>query len=147
MAASNIHLTLVFLGDVEAGRIPDLCALAQSVVAPGFELAIDNVSYWRHNRIVWTGPGLCPDALRTLVADLESALKSSGFCFDERSYMPHITLLRNARRAPAAQMIAAVSWHVADFVLVQSVRRDNGTAYEPVGRWPLGAGEMGGPGG
>lgn len=144
MPTPNIHLTLVFLGDVETGRIPDVRASAQTVAAQRFELAIDNVHYWRHNRIVWTAPKECPHPLLTLVADLESALKNSGFRFDERPYLPHITLLRNARRAPAVQTIAGIPWHIADFALVQSLHRDNASVYEVMQNWPLGAGKISG---
>ena len=135
----NIHLTLVFLGDVEAGRIPGLCALAEKVVAPGFELAIDTVNYWRHNRIVWAAPHECPAALQTLVAALGSALKARGFAFDGRPYLPHITLLRAARHAPALQTVDAIRWRMVDFVLVQSLSYDRTTVYEVMQRWPLGA--------
>lgn len=140
MLTRNIHLTLVFLGNVAAGRIPDLCALAKGIVAPRFELAIGTVNHWRHNRIVWAGPKECPDALRMLVADLESALRNSGFRFDERPYAPHITLLRDARRAPAAQTMGDIPWRIADFALVRSLRRDHATVYEVMQRWPLAAG-------
>ena len=135
----NIHLTLVFLGDVEAGRIPDLCALAEKIVAPGFELAIDTVNYWRHNRIVWAAPQECPAALQALVAGLERALKGGGVRFDQRPYLPHITLLRAARHAPTMQTVDAIRWRVVDFVLVQSLSYDRTTAYEVMQRWPLGA--------
>lgn len=135
----NIHTTLVFLGDVEAGCIPDLCGLAEKVVAPGFELAIDTVSYWRHNRIVWAAPHECPAALQALVAALGSALKAGGIRFDGRPYLPHITLLRAARHAPALPAVDAIRWRVVDFVLVQSLSYDRATAYEVMQRWPLGA--------
>lgn len=135
----NIHLTLVFLGDVEASRIPDLCALASEVVAPGFELAIDTVNYWRHNRIVWATPQECPAALQALVTALERALKAGGFGFDGRPYMPHITLLRAARHAPPMQTVDAIRWRVVDFVLARSLSYDRTTVYEVVQRWPLGA--------
>jgi 2'-5' RNA ligase len=134
----NIHLTLVFLGDVEARRIPDLYTLAAGVVAPTFELAIDTVNYWRHNRIVWAAPQECPAALQTLVAALERALKAGGVGFDGRPYLPHITLLRGARRAPPVQTVDAVRWRVADFVLVRSLSYDRTTVYEVMRRWPLG---------
>ena len=135
----NIHLTLVFLGDVEASRIPDLCALASEVVAPGFELAIDTVNYLRHNRIVWAAPQECPAALQALVTALERALKAGGFGFDGRPYMPHITLLRAARHAPPMQTVDAIRWRVVDFVLARSLSYDRTTVYEVVQRWPLGA--------
>ncbi len=144
MLTRNIHLTLVFLGDVAASWIPDLRALAEGIVAQRFELAIATVNYWRHNRIVWAGPKECPDAMQMLVADLESALKAGDFRFDERPYAPHITLLRDARRAPAAQTVADIPWRIADFALVQSLHRDNASVYEAIQRWPLGAGKING---
>jgi 2'-5' RNA ligase len=134
----NIHLTLVFLGNVAASRISDLCALADKVVAPGFELVIDSVNYWRHNRIVWAAPLECPAALHALVSALESALKAGGVGFDERHYKPHITLLRAARTAPPPmQTIDAIRWSIFDFALVRSRRIASSTIYEVVQRWPL----------
>ena len=137
MAASNIHLTLVFLGDVEAGRIPDLCALAQSVVAPGFELAIDNVSYWRHNRIGWLGASETPPQHFELVRALNGALQRAGFPVDARPHVPHVTLLRNSRggEVPAC---TPVIWPIDDFVLVKSNLDTDGAHYEVIRRWPLG---------
>lgn len=136
MLTRNIHLTLVFLGNVAAARLPELYLLAETVAAPRFDLVIGAAGYWRHNRIVWTGPGQCPDALQALVAALEGALKANGFRFDERPYVPHITLLRDARRAPTTQAVGDIRWPVADFALVQSLRRDNATVYEVLRRWP-----------
>lgn len=137
--ANNIHLTLVFLGTVPAARIAELCRAGDSVTAPCFGMDVGGADYWRHNRIVWAGPPLCPDALRTLVADLESALASRGFDYDQRVYVPHITLLRDARCAPVTPPMTAIRWSVGGFVLVQSVRRDRALVYEVLRHWPLGA--------
>lgn len=134
--AAHLHLTLVFLGNVATRRIPELCALAAEIAAPRFELAIDGVDCWPHNRIVWAGPRTCPDALRRLVADLEGALQQSGFRFDARPYVPHITLRRNARAATLLPAFDSLCWRVSDFSLVQSLRRDNKTVYEIVQHWP-----------
>ncbi len=133
----NIHLTLVFLGNVAAGRIPDLCALAERITAPGFDLVIDSVNHWRHNSVVWAAPQECPAALRALVTALENALKVTGVVFDERPYRPHVTLLRGARRAPPLPMSEVINWRAADFALVQSLGRDRTTVYEVLQRWPL----------
>jgi RNA 2',3'-cyclic 3'-phosphodiesterase len=140
MATRNIHLTLVFLGNVEADCVPGLRAIADAIIAPRFELVVDRIGYWRHNRLAWAGPQACPDALRALVADLEGSLKKSGFHCDERAYAAHITLLRDVHSAPAMRTVAAIPWRIADFALVQSLRRDNSTVYEPLQRWPLAAG-------
>ena len=56
----NIHLTLVFLGDVARERLVQLEALAAAVTSARFDLDVDRVEYWRHNRIVWAGVERCP---------------------------------------------------------------------------------------
>lgn len=135
--ARNLHLTLVFVGNIGAGRVQQLCELAAGFAAPAFAMTVDVVEYWRHNRIVCAGPRECAEALRTLVAGLEEALKAGGFRFDRRPYAPHITLLRNARSAPHVPAAGDIAWQARDFALVQSVHREGGSVYEVVGRWPL----------
>jgi len=53
--------------------------------------------------------------------------------------VPHITLVRDARRAPAQSRLAPVSWPVSEFALVESVQLDNSHMYEVLQSWPLGA--------
>lgn len=138
MLAGNIHLTLAFLGNVPGGRIAELHALATAVAAPCFDLNIDTLTYWRHNRIVWAGTRECPAALRDLVAQLARALRTAGFRCEEREYAPHVTLLRDARRAPAVRAVNGIVWRAGEFTLVRSLRRDGAVLYEAMGRWPLG---------
>ena len=133
----NIHLTLVFLGDIDRERLAQLEALAARVTSARFDLDVDRVEYWRHNRIVWAGVERCPEPLHELVKRLELGLSSAGLRFDKRAYAPHITLLRNARRAPANATMRTIAWPVARFALVESVRREKGRAYEVLKEWPL----------
>jgi 2'-5' RNA ligase len=134
--AHNIHLTLVFIGDVARGRVADLEALAATVVAPRFDLAIDRLGYWRHNRILWAGVEECPQALRTLVERLQQPAAAAGFRIERRPYVPHVTLRRDAQRAPANTRIR-VEWPVTEFALVESAQRERGRVYEVLRRWPL----------
>jgi len=136
--AHNIHLTLAFLGDVARGRMSRLEEIAAAISGQRFELNVSRVEYWRHNRIVWAGVTHCPGELQALAAGLERALSTEGFRFDRRPYVPHITLLRDAHRAPATAAIPAVSWRVHDFALVESVPRERGRVYEVLRGWPLG---------
>lgn len=138
IAARNIHLTLVFLGNVATGRMPDLHALAATMAAPAFDLIVDAVEYWRHNRIVWAGTAACPEALRALVTQLTCASRKAGFRCEGREYVPHITLLRDARCSPTVQACGGVVWRADDFVLVRSLHRNGAVVYEVIGRWPLG---------
>jgi RNA 2',3'-cyclic 3'-phosphodiesterase len=137
--AGYIHLTLAFLGDVERCRLERLESIAASITARCFDLLVEHVEYWQHNHIVWAGVSGCPDALQTLVADLGRVLAPEGFRPEGRPYVPHITLLRNARRAPVASAIAPIGWPVRRLALVESVRRENGRAYEVLREWALSA--------
>lgn len=137
--AHNIHLTLVFLGAVPRERLEGLERLAATIEGEPFTLTVDRVDYWRHNRILWAGVKDCPDGLAALVKRTERALGGVGFRLNSRPYVPHITLVRDARRAPAQSRLAPVSWPVSEFALVESVQLDNAHMYEVLQSWPLGA--------
>jgi RNA 2',3'-cyclic 3'-phosphodiesterase len=136
-APEKIHLTLFFVGDVERGRLVSLHALAGSVRTNAFSLPIDAVGYWRHNLIVWGGTRRCPDALAGLVGHLQERLSAEGIKSDERPYVPHVTLVRNAQRGPKRTRLGPFAWHADDFVLVESVPARDGVRYDVIGRWPL----------
>jgi len=139
MRRNNIHLTLVFLGNVETSRIDALRAVGDAVVAPSFAMTLKQLGWWRHNRVAWAAPDAAPEQLQVLVHQLQNGLRAAGFAFDDRPvYAPHVTLLRNARceevEWPAFE---SLEWAANEFVLVRSVTRDEGATYEAIGRWPL----------
>lgn len=135
---SNIHLTLVFLGNLPRDRLAVLEAIAPKVQGHRFTLKVDRLEYWRHNRILWAGTRDTPEALQALVTRLQDALAGADFKFDRRPYVPHITLLRNARGAPVDNHLPAVEWPVEDFALVESAPRERGRVYQVLRSWPLG---------
>ena len=136
----NLHLTLFFLGNVAADRMSTLIELAAQLSRADFDLEFGVTGYWRHNRIVWAAPHSAPEALRGLVHELEQGLWRADFSFDRQSrgnnYVPHVTLLRNAR-PPSALAAVSFHWHVNDFALIESVRGANGPTYQVRARWPL----------
>jgi len=135
--AHNIHLTLVFLGDQPRERVAALGTLVATISAPRFAMSVERLGYWRHNRILWAVLEESPPALQMLVDQLRQALAVAGFRIDQRPYVPHVTLLRNASRAPADSRFPAVSWPVSEYALVESVQRGRGRAYEVLRSWPL----------
>lgn len=147
--AENIHLTLVFLGEVSVNRLDALCQVANEVRGAGvqtFDFAIEEVHYWKHNRIAYAGTAKVPQGLLDLVSALQSALSAAGFAFDQQaSYVPHITLVRKARcPAPSIklgtglpELAQPVVWPVREWVLVKSGQANGRSGYTPIGRWPL----------
>lgn len=138
LPARNIHLTLVFLGEVARERLPRLEALAAAVTVPRFEIRVDHVGYWRHNRVVWAGVERGAAELEALAVGLKQALAGNDFDFDNRAHVPHVTLLRNARRAPAAPAVRPVAWPVTGHALVESVPLERAKLYRVLRIWPLG---------
>lgn len=140
----TIHLTLAFLGNVPAGRLDELQKLAAAIRVPPFGLVLDRLDDWRHNRLAWAGASRMPDGLTSLVATLHAGLREGGFPFDDgrRAFMPHVTLVR---RLPGGTppvlpaMIPPMSWVCDEFRLVLSRLDGQGSAYETLGRYPLGS--------
>jgi RNA 2',3'-cyclic 3'-phosphodiesterase len=98
--AENLHLTLLFLGEVEDRELPALCQAVADCCAqqPAFTLSIESVGCFpnpRRPRIVWVGVGAGRDEVTTLHDALEPPLLKLG-CYrrEERSYTPHVTLGR-----------------------------------------------------
>jgi 2'-5' RNA ligase len=136
----KIHLTLFFVGAIERARLPALEALAATLPVAEFVLHVDTLAYWRHNNIVWAGARVCPEALTALAADLRAALAREGVYGEDRPYVPHVTLVRNAKRAPRSTPAPTAAWHARDFVLVEVAPAGAGVRYEVRGRWPLSRG-------
>lgn len=135
--AETIHLTLVFLGEVQVERIDDLLTLAGQVRTHSFSLNLTRLGWWPHNRIVWAAPDRVPNELAYLVDSLRHHLESAGVNFDAKPFVPHITLLRKGGCKDKLLPDAHVEWRIEDFVLVRSVPGEGGAAYEEVGRWQL----------
>jgi RNA 2',3'-cyclic 3'-phosphodiesterase len=132
--AEKIHLTLAFLG----GVVPDKAlAAAARVCGERHELPIEIAHYWRHNRIVWAGPGETPAPLRELVESLHLELYRAEYILERRPYAAHVTLLRSAPPPRELPPLPKVEWPVTEFSLVSSKNSAKGSVYEMVQRFPL----------
>jgi 2'-5' RNA ligase len=139
MRVENLHLTLLFLGDVAPHRLEALSLAAQEVKGEPFTLSLDVARYWGHNHLVYAVPHAVPPQLLQLVQGLERNLRKHRFAFDERAYKPHLTLLRHAQwnDAPLPQ-VSRVAWRAREFVLAQSERTEEGACYRVLAAFPLG---------
>jgi RNA 2',3'-cyclic 3'-phosphodiesterase len=135
----NLHLTLHFLGEVDAAVEGELRRRGKrSKVAP-FELEIAASGWWRGARVAWLAPLATPGELADLVVELASSLRSIGLETEDRPYRPHVTVARKVRRTPRVSGAIDVHWRVEDYVLAASRTDPAGARYEVLDRWPLGA--------
>ncbi len=135
VAAAKLHLTLVFLGEVDPGRIPALACAAQRVAAEAFDLSLDRVGAFTRARVAWAGCERAPERLVAMQAQLERHIRDAGFAPDDRPYAAHLTLVRHARAPLAPDRIDPVAWRVASFALVESV--PGGGTYRTLADWAL----------
>jgi 2'-5' RNA ligase len=137
--AEKTHITLFFVGSMEREGLRALEASASQVSGGGsFDLELDTLGYWKHNRIAWVGVSRCPGALLKLATDLRQRLVAHGLSAEDRPYVPHVTIVRNASRAPQARRISPLRWRVHDFALVESTpTASGGVRYDVMRRWPL----------
>lgn len=134
--SESSHITLAFLGDVAEDRIGVLERIADSVRFEPFEWAIDTIGYWPHNKIVWAGASVVPDALRLLARDLRTGLASAGFAIEARAFVPHATLVRRCSVTADLARYEPIPWTVRGFVLVRSALGTSGGDYRVLGTWP-----------
>lgn len=135
--ADKLHATLAFLGEIEVDRYAALCSIADTIRAPAFELTLNRIGYWRHNRIVYAAVTETPRALTELAHSLAVRLAAAGFRTEQRDYVPHVTLLRDARRAPVDVNPAPLSWRVGALTLVETLRREQKLRYQKLQCWTL----------
>lgn len=133
----QIHLTLRFIGSVEAETATCLQQAAGEITLPRFELEFDTLGYWPRPRVVWCMPSRIPAPLAELAAKLEQVCVSCGLEAEKRSYVPHLTLQRNARQAPVRGTMKPLLWPVEAFALIRSETLPQGAVYTELHRWPL----------
>ena len=133
----TIHLTLVFLGAVASDHVDKLLELAGEIQAPAFGIDLTQLGWWSHNGIAWAAPKNTSAELFLLVDALQEKLRNAGFLFEEKPFVPHVTLLRKGCCKDNAFPAVNIAWRAEDFVLVKSVPGGGGAAYEVLGRWPL----------
>lgn len=96
---SNIHLTLVFLGDVVEKRVPGIKAVLdeRAVDVEPFRFEVREAGCFgsaRAPRVVWVGVHEDGGQLQALQAGVSRALHEIGFEAERRKFKPHLTLGR-----------------------------------------------------
>jgi len=100
----NIHITLKFLGDVEASHIPALERAVARVCqdfAP-FTLTIAGAGAFPNTRkpnVIWVGARGQVDIAARLAEQIDAACATLGFAREVRAFTPHLTLGRVKRDA------------------------------------------------
>jgi len=134
MRRDNLHLTLAFIGALEADRAQQVAAKLAAEAAAPFDWSLDAVGAFAGARVLWVGGS---DAhLDALAARARELLDELGVRFDRKPFVAHVTLLRNVPRDAAGEaarrLEPPIVWHAALPVLLESRTDSNGIRYLPV---------------
>lgn len=132
----NIHLTLVFLGQVHQQKEQQLRQRLRLLDIKQFDLELDQAGSFTHCRINWIGPSNVPQGLKELHSVLKRISRELGFHSEQGSYRPHISLLRDSH-SETEHAMKPVQWKVNRYCLIESRQKRNGVEYKVAEEFPL----------
>lgn len=93
----QLHVTLVFAGDLDAGAVAPLADAVRTVVLPPLSLRLQGCGHFPPRgmpRVLWAGLGGDVEALAHLQAELAARATALGVPRERRAFVPHVTLGR-----------------------------------------------------
>ena len=130
----NLHITLVFLGNVDTESEVLIRQRVKDVSVQPFVLHFDRLDYWRKPRILCLSTQQLHSQLIMLVDSLKREVEQCGIKTEERPYKPHITLARKAHKAIEIDALS-IKWPVQALCLVESCSTPDGVHYQVLQRW------------
>jgi 2'-5' RNA ligase len=147
----HLHLTLKFLGDVEASKVPEIVSALDVLCATDrFEIAFEGLGAFPNEKkpnVLWVDVTKGRKELKSLAEQVDRSLLVLGYPPEQREYQPHLTLARVRRASKDARRVihpvspeGAVSSPVTEVVLYRSDLGREGSKYTALARFPLGSG-------
>jgi 2'-5' RNA ligase len=137
----NLHVTMKFIGHVEAGKLdPIRAALGDVRSEQPVELRFRGLGFFpneKRPRVFWVGIDASPN-LALLAGEIDACLEKLGIPRETREFAPHLTLtrfdppgisekLRAAARENYAREFGAL--RTGEFHLIESKTRPTGAEY------------------
>ncbi len=130
-APENLHLTLVFIGEISPKKLDRIEAILETVTFAPFDVSVNRLGTFSNGTLWWAG--LREDKpLMMLQREIEYKLALGGFEMDGRRYSPHITLGREVVTDSSPWRIEPFGETVTSFELMQSERLDGRLTYTAI---------------
>lgn len=135
---ANFHITLAFLGQVDARQHEALLNEMEQVKGSPFSLTLDSTALWEGPKILLAAPGEPDDALMDLARQVRKAARAAGVQVDGRPYRPHVTMVRKATDALPPPLFAPdIHADFSQFHLFESFSNAQGVRYPIRHSWSL----------
>ncbi|POP33307.1 RNA 2',3'-cyclic phosphodiesterase [Lactonifactor longoviformis] len=125
--AQNLHLTLCFIGETK--EKDTIKQALKAVKYKPFKLALTETGNF--DDLIWAG-ARSGQSINSLVTDISKALHEAGIPFDEKKFVPHITLIRKASKNPGKLAIKKVDMMVKKISLMKSERVNGKMVYTEI---------------
>jgi 2'-5' RNA ligase len=150
--AESMHMTLLFLGEVDERDIHPVCKAVQSVTRrePAFPLRVSGVGAFptlRRPKVLWGGVADGAEPLRRLYSLLEAKLLDLElYRKEDRGFTPHLTLGRSNSEEDgqmlAPELTKLLAWdggrtHVNNVIVYSSESGRGGPEYAVLARSEL----------
>ncbi|WP_218353331.1 RNA 2',3'-cyclic phosphodiesterase [Alteromonas lipotrueiana] len=136
--AANFHLTLAFLGNVEARQHETLINALDDIQQTPVSLSLDSTGWWAGPKILHCAPSNVPDNLIELVRQVKKAARAAGIQTEQRPYQPHVTIARKATdNMPPPLFTPQIECHFTQFHLFESFSSSGSVAYPIRKSWRL----------
>lgn len=147
----NIHITLKFLGDVQANQIESISSALKQIAQThsSFNINFGGIGVFpnpRRPRVIWVGITSGAEEMTKLAEDIENSLQNLGFPREKRGFTPHLTLAR-IKRPLNLQAVSSKfnqydnldipSLKVDNITLIQSQLHPQGSIYTPLEEFAL----------
>ena len=149
---TNIHLTIVFMGEVQEGQIGPIQEIVKDVCQGygPFSIGIKGIGLFgsrRNPRVLWIGLHGAIDRMACFRDDLQKKLRPFGIKEEKRRFKPHLTLgrFRKGARTGAHLEDLLSKYHdlispdctIKELVLFKSDLKPGGAVYSKLNGWPL----------
>jgi len=139
--ANNFHVTLAFLGQVNAQQQQNLVASAAQVSKQLFplintKLVFEHLGLFNKPKVFYLGLSHCPNWLEKLAKGLSGTAIKEGLFQENRPYCPHLSIYRKAVKTTSIHSLN-ISIEINSFSLYQSQSSEQGVIYQPIKTYPL----------
>ena len=132
--AANIHVTLLFLGNLDSGKEELIKQELMNIVVPTITLIFNRLSFWEKSGILClTSTNSCPE-IESVVESLEKIARKLTIQVDRRPFKPHVTLVKKVKTQIELKF-EPIIWHSDAICLVESCRITDGIEYRIVEKW------------
>jgi RNA 2',3'-cyclic 3'-phosphodiesterase len=134
---NNYHVTLAFIGEVDASQLSTLRQIGSAQAASALALRFEAFEYWPKPEVVVAAARTIPDGLQALWQRLHHELAGHQWALDPKRLRPHVTLARKVSQTPVLQAMSPLNWVAREFCLMRSELGAPQPAYTVVDTWPL----------